>query len=651
MPYDKLKEIKWYDQEMVTDFKRRVANIDGTLCRILTVNDLTPGSFGIRMKTGKLARVLVVNNLPYENVTCGGHNMHNGHMEMAPTNTEPGTTNLHMHGFWGNAEDDNVYACVKPHEQYQYRYHINKNHPTGLYIVHNHNSSSATTIDHITTFIVQVVNQNRKKYDYPKEVIQRTLFIMQNYMQKCDLNDPDGCELEAFDFPKYASGDFDTYAKLLKEGPKLILVNGQIKPYEEFPTGVPVILRIAWMGILDTLNLQILDDQGNPITFRVLSIDSLPIAKQCESNKCGDGDDDNIKVQNSFLAAHMQRFDIMVVFDRARQYRLMKIGLPDADNDPFSSGTNTLMFINASCKYKTDTEDSKNHSGPNKPDQCLICNLNVSGCECGKDGKKCLCNTKDDSGKVHKSCGCDCNINKCECGKDGKKCLCNTKDHNGKVHKGCGCDCNKEQSALIPASDINKLSYLRLKNPYWVKYVNNHFRNMTNIIAWRTIRFNYPKFPLIEGEMMDFSVKPAQVNMVANRSEVWLVGSQFADDGIHSIHIHLMWFLLMASRPNDKAEWKMIPKEKQWFVDTLTILPGQQHLIWMFPFADPKVSKERRATGLAMLHCHMADHADSGMMVSMMVSDAKDAKPSGLGLVDGPQSEKIIKITKKSSCS
>lgn len=88
----------------------------------------------------------------------------------------------------------------------------------------------------------------------------------------------------------------------------------------------------------------------------------------------------------------------------------------------------------------------------------------------------------------------------------------------------------------------------------------------------------------------------------------------------------------------------------EYYQDTLVILPGQQYLIWLFPFADHRIPRDQRATGRAMAHCHQGDHADNGMMLSMFVDPVESAKPSGIGLVDGPQSEEILRIVRESAC-
>ena len=192
----------------------------------------------------------------------------------------------------------------------------------------------------------------------------------------------------------------------------------------------------------------------------------------------------------------------------------------------------------------------------------------------------------------------------------------------------------------------------------WIERVNRKFRHLENVAAYRNLRFNYPAFPMIEGAEFDPLIN--QMTVVANHSEVWLTSSVA---GIHSAHSHLMWFLILARRSvvvgaEDEKDfstgWEMTPREQQWFQDTLLLEPGIQFLVWAFPFADKTINPKLRATGKAMFHCHQTEHSDLGMMLRMLVSTevdekGKPVKPSGVGLLSGPQSKKIVSIVKKSS--
>lgn len=564
MPYQKLQPIKWIDNDFVANYIQSVVMIDDIPCQMFVLINgeqiLQPASFGLRIKTNTTRKVLLVNNLPFSECECDAK------MDMMPASgTNPCWLNLHFHGFWGSAKQDNVYACVRPGQQKQYNYTINKHHPTGFYVIHNHNFNSEVELSHTTNFPIKVVGI---KPDYPSCYIVEEIFLQLLYMQECDVKtDPDcvqnGCQLTVFDFQKYASGDFEVYAKLLKESPKLLLVNGQIKPIAKYPVGKPIIFRFAWDGIMDILRLIILDDLDNRVNFRILSIDAMPIARQCS-----DSGEDNFIITDQFDSAHMQRFDIMVTFNKACQYRFFKYQTSSDDASPFSSGPMTIFFVDAVFNFEFENQQKLGSS-----------------------------NKTTDT------------------------------EYHVKFN----------------------LTNLKLHNNYWVNFVNTHFRNLDNVSAWRTIRFNYPNFPEIEGHMFDPTNKSEyrQVKMVANKSEVWAVSSF---EGLHSLHIHLMWFLIMAVRDSDKDKWAVIPRSKQWFQDTLILESGQQYLVWMFPFADKSTDKELRATGESFIHCHMSDHLDAGMMLSLYVDPDESATPSGVGFSDKPQSDKIYKITKKSSC-
>jgi FtsP/CotA-like multicopper oxidase with cupredoxin domain len=66
--------------------------------------------------------------------------------------------------------------------------------------------------------------------------------------------------------------------------------------------------------------------------------------------------------------------------------------------------------------------------------------------------------------------------------------------------------------------------------------------------------------------------------------------------------------------------------------------------------ADKTLPPQLRATGRAMIHCHNNDHADFMMMLTMLVNPDMNAKPGGVGLVPGPQSDTILQIVKQSAC-
>jgi FtsP/CotA-like multicopper oxidase with cupredoxin domain len=532
-----LQPIVWHDQHFINDIQQRVVEIDGKLCQVFATGKHQPGTFGLRLRVGKTGTVLLKNHLPYEGKNC----VCDADLLMAPEAAQnPCWTNQHFHGLWSNGKEDDVYACVKPGEEKLYRYSIAKCHPTqGLLIIHPHNFNASDFQENITTFPVQLYNP--KKPDYPLERIQEFLNIQVAYMQPCKdavksmttgsggKDAAMGCELKVFNYPRYANKP--NFGDKIRQSIKLVLTNGASSPFKLFPVKVPIILRIAYSGLDDLMNLIILDDLGHRIPYRLLSVDSMP-----------NPDDKQI---TEFLAAHMQRLDIEFTLERPTQYRLVKfVSEEEFKDNPFSTGTRVLLFMNAD---------------------------------------------------------------------------------------------SATEKALIKPMPLKRTNC-------WIRNVNKKFRHYENVAAWRTVLFNNPMFPDMQGATFD--VHTNQVVMSANHSEVWLIG---ALGGIHSFHIHLMWYVIMSERDGPEGEWKVIPREKQRFQDTLTIVGPQQYLIWLFPFADKRLPPNRRATGRAMTHCHRSEHADQMMMLSLLVDPREDTKPSGVGLQPGPQSREIKRIVKKSS--
>jgi FtsP/CotA-like multicopper oxidase with cupredoxin domain len=93
----------------------------------------------IEAKPGEVLRVKLSNNLPADDASCTD-------AARADIN-EPhcyNTTNLHMHGFWvsptGNS--DNVLLSIPPGASFEYEYAIPSDHPSGTYFYHTHHHGS-----------------------------------------------------------------------------------------------------------------------------------------------------------------------------------------------------------------------------------------------------------------------------------------------------------------------------------------------------------------------------------------------------------------------------------------------------------------------------------------------------------------------------
>lgn len=98
------------------------------------VSDLLVGP-QIRAKQGETLAVQLNNQLPIESEeTCPSHieNVNEAHCF--------NTTNLHTHGLWVNPQgnSDNVFLKIAPNEQFNYQFKIEETHPAGTYWYHSH---------------------------------------------------------------------------------------------------------------------------------------------------------------------------------------------------------------------------------------------------------------------------------------------------------------------------------------------------------------------------------------------------------------------------------------------------------------------------------------------------------------------------------
>jgi FtsP/CotA-like multicopper oxidase with cupredoxin domain len=103
-------------------------NADGS------VSDILVGP-QIRAKQGESLKIHLVNHLPAESAaTCPDsvNNINQGHCF--------NTANLHTHGLWVSPQgnSDNVFLILKPKEDFHYEFKIEPNHPAGTFWYHSH---------------------------------------------------------------------------------------------------------------------------------------------------------------------------------------------------------------------------------------------------------------------------------------------------------------------------------------------------------------------------------------------------------------------------------------------------------------------------------------------------------------------------------
>lgn len=335
---EQLKSLQWIGQNLIGDFKVKVVKVDNMLWKTHTISDLQPGTFGLKIETNTTGGLLLINNIPYK---------HDDDMDEFPmANTNPTWTNNHFHGFWGSANQDNVFACVKPDEKYQYRYSIDPIHPTGLAVCHSHNFSSSIMLEQVSVFPVLVYDSCNNDYPKCKDKYQEEfLFIQVPYLQSCDDSTEtisDGCDY------KFTNGTSPFV--------KFIMTNGQLSPMTSYQIDKMIIFRIVWVGNANNLDFAIVDDMNEKVPFRLLSIDSIPIKSG------GKPENTDPYIFTNYKVAHIQRFDVGIIFKKPRQYRLV-----DLNNQGTSTALLPLLYVNAFENVLNNIQQTCIDSGPTLP--------------------------------------------------------------------------------------------------------------------------------------------------------------------------------------------------------------------------------------------------------------------------------------------
>lgn len=339
MPGDSLKPINWLSQNMIADYKVEIVKKDNLLWKVHTLGNLDPGTFGLKIKTNTTGGLLLINSLPYEKdeVQCDAE------MDsFPPEGTNARWVNNHFHGFWGSANQDNVFACAKPDQKYQYRYTIDPIHPTGQGICHSHNFSSSLVLEQTSVFPVLIYDPEKPDYPLnPRKYQEEFLFLQAAYLQPCDGTEPinDNCD--------YQYNDGQTTPN------KFYLTNGQMSPIASYPTDKMIIFRISWFGNANNLQFAIVDDMDQRVNFRLLSLDAIPI----RSGETPENTD--FAIMDNYSVAHTQRFDIGVIFEKPRQYMMVDLQNQGTDNAP-----PPFLYINAVEKKHPLLDQKPIDSGP-----------------------------------------------------------------------------------------------------------------------------------------------------------------------------------------------------------------------------------------------------------------------------------------------
>lgn len=156
--------------------------------------------------------------------------------------------------------------------------------------------------------------------------------------------------------------------------------------------------------------------------------------------------------------------------------------------------------------------------------------------------------------------------------------------------------------------------------PGWLQWDESDPRN--KISKERTLTFNVDKNnrPAIDGLAFDDKADTRQV-VVLNAAEEWTL-KNFWNNSIHPFHIHVNPFQILSISDPNTGQDTTFEAPYNW-ADTIAVPPAKTIGKNLVPGIVKIRSRFVDFTGSFVLHCHILDHEDRGMMQEVVIQDPK----------------------------
>lgn len=234
----------------------------------------------MRVQPGQLLRVNLQNNLPANDPTCKS----NQDMDIPHCFNN---TNLHMHGWHvsptGNS--DNVLLDMPPQTSLDYEFYLPKDHPAGTFWYHSHrHGSTALQVSSgmAGTLIVEGVRQLKDKAvngiadidtilkDARGQKLEDRVFMFEQIQYACIDKDPNSANFGniitnptgQWICPDGQVGEIEQYGNQFGPGTwgasgRFTMINGLLQPMIETQTGKIERWRLIHGGVRDTINFRV----------------------------------------------------------------------------------------------------------------------------------------------------------------------------------------------------------------------------------------------------------------------------------------------------------------------------------------------------------------------------------------------------------
>lgn len=222
----------------------------------------------VKILPGNLLRMNLINNLSPKDPSCvAGTDMNTPHCF--------NSTNLHTHGWHvspaGNS--DNVLLDIKPQTSFDYEYYLPKDHPAGTFWYHSHRHGSTALQVSSGMAGALIVEGRRKLADKGTNGIADIDTIFKDTMGRPFTDRVMMFEQIVYDCGKNADGSIkwkcekgdvgtiESYAGFgsssWKQSGRFTLINGQLQPLIEMEAGQIERWRLIHGGVRDTINFRV----------------------------------------------------------------------------------------------------------------------------------------------------------------------------------------------------------------------------------------------------------------------------------------------------------------------------------------------------------------------------------------------------------
>ena len=525
----------------------------------------------IEVAPGDTVRATLINNLPA--------NSDQGCRNLGTDINSPhcfNTTNMHAHGLWisPSGNSDNVLLSINPGVTFQYEYNIPTDHPAGTFWYHPH-QHGATAIQVATgmagTLIIRgnrlATETSKGDLDTLMDGITERVMLFQQIQYYCS---GDGSKPEHYNCPAGSLGKINSYAGFgpgtWADSGRHTSINGVVLPIIESRVGEVERWRMIHAGVRDSLNVSI--RRAKPALAQALQNAGgklSALSGAAIDQYCEPGNLPQFAVAADGLTLPAVKFNSTTVFQPGYRWDLL-MAFPEAGDY---------------CVVDEQAQANANVTNAVSP-PALLAAVRVRG-----------------AGKL---------------------------DPRQHVFQTLLNNVQKRYSGKIANDISNDLHLAKL-----TRFTPHPAIADSEITGNRTAEFNItfkeetniPEKFMINGEPF----KPGRVDqdLTLGHVEQWTITSLFAS---HPFHIHVNPFQIEAiydpSGKDVSAEGAsdggdpQYPGFKGAFKDTIWVKQG---------YTVKVRTRYQRYIGDFVLHCHILDHEDQGMMQNVRIS-----LPAGLGV-------------------